>query len=64
MMILCITLMLLVCVSAQAATATETGTGVTVVKAAEWAETYPDVYASYQKNEENEAIIDHVKSIR
>jgi len=61
MMILCITLMLLVCVSAQAATATETGTGVTVVKAAEWAETYPDVYASYQKNEENEAIIDHVE---
>jgi len=50
-----------VCVSAQAATATKTGTGVTVIKASDWAETYPDVYASYLKNEENKATIDHVE---
>ena len=54
-------LMLCVCMSAQAATATETGTGITVVKAADWAETYPDVYASYMKNAENEAVFDHVE---
>ena len=60
-MALCIAMLLLVCVSAQAATATETGTGVTVIKAADWAETYADVYASYMKNEENSAIIDHVE---
>ncbi|MBQ8536633.1 MAG: ammonia-forming cytochrome c nitrite reductase subunit c552 [Clostridia bacterium] len=49
------------CTCAQAATQVETGTGVTVVKAADWAQTYPDVYASYMKNAENEAIIDHVE---
>ncbi|MBP3647779.1 MAG: ammonia-forming cytochrome c nitrite reductase subunit c552 [Clostridia bacterium] len=58
---LCIALLMMVCVSAHAATATETGTGVTVIKAADWAETYPDVYASYMKNEENSAVIDHVE---
>ena len=46
---------------ASAATSTETGTGVTVVKADDWAATYADVYASYMKNAENEAIIDHVE---
>ena len=61
MMVLCMMLLLLVCVSAQAATATQTGTGVTVVKAADWAETYPDVYASYMKNEENKEVFDHVE---
>ena len=60
-MALCIAMLLLVCVSAQAATVTPTGTGVTVIKAADWAETYPDVYASYQKNAENEAVFDHVE---
>ena len=54
-------LLLCVCMSAQAATVTETGTGITVIKAADWAETYPDVYASYTKNAENEAFFDHVE---
>ena len=58
---LCMLMIFTVCVSAQAATATQTGTGVTVIKAADWAEKYPDVYASYEKNAENEAIIDHVE---
>ena len=44
-----------------AATETETGTGVVVIGAADWANTYADVYASYMKNAENEAIIDHVE---
>ena len=62
-LILALTMLLLlsVCAFAQAAVSTETGTGVTVVKADEWAATYADVYASYMKNAENEAIIDHVE---
>lgn len=56
------TLMLLaLCATACAATATQTGTGVSVIKAADWAATYPDVFASYEKNAENEAVIDHVE---
>ena len=54
-------MLLSVCVSAQAAVATQTGTGVTVIKAADWAATYPDIYASYEKNAENEAVFDHVE---
>jgi len=54
-------LVLSVAAVASAATGTETGTGVTVVKADDWAATYADVYASYMKNAENEAIIDHVE---
>ncbi len=61
MLALCMLMIVTVCVSAQAATATQTGTGVTVIKAADWAETYPDVYASYEKNAENKDIIDHVE---
>ncbi len=60
-MVLCMLLLVLLCASAQAATATETGTGVTVIKAADWAETYPDVYASYMQNEENKEVFDHVE---
>ena len=44
-----------------AANATETGTGVVVIGAADWAETYADIYASYMKNAENKDIIDHVE---
>ena len=44
-----------------AANATETGTGVVVIGAADWANTYADVYASYMKNAENKDIIDHVE---
>jgi len=54
-------LLLSVAAVASAATATETGTGVVVIKANDWAATYADVYASYMKNAENEAIIDHVE---
>ena len=61
MLALCMLMIVTVCVSAPAATATQTGTGVTVIKAADWAETYPDVYASYEKNAENKDIIDHVE---
>ena len=57
-MLLCL---LMLCATAQAATVTETGTGVTVVSAADWAQTYPDVYASYLKNAENDAAVDHVQ---
>ena len=46
---------------ALAANATETGTGVVVIGAADWANTYADVYASYMKNAENKDIIDHVE---
>ena len=61
MLALAAVMLFALCAGAYAATATQTGTGVTVIKAADWAETYPDVYASYQKNAENEAIIDHVE---
>ena len=54
-------MLLAVAVSAQAATATATGAGVTVVKAADWAATSPEIYASYEKNAENSDIIDHVE---
>ena len=54
-------MLLAIAVSAQAATATETGAGVTVIKAADWAATYPEIYASYEKNAENEAVFDHVE---
>ena len=53
--------LIMLCATAQAATVTETGTGVTVVKAADWAQTYPDVYASYLRNAENDTAIDHVQ---
>ena len=53
--------LLMLCATAQAATVTETGTGVSVVKAADWAQTYPDVYASYLKNAENDTAMDHVE---
>ena len=56
-------MLLLVCsaASAQTASVVETGAGISVIPAAQWAEAAPDVYASYMKNEENSAIIDHVE---
>lgn len=60
-LVLMTALLMSLCLMAQAATSTETGTGVTVIKAEDWAETYADVYASYLKNAENEAVIDHVE---
>ena len=38
----------------------ETGTGISVIKAADWAQAYPDIYASYLQNEENSEALDHV----
>ena len=49
------------CAVAEPASVVETGAGIAVVPASDWAATYPDVYASYMKNEENSAIIDHVE---
>ena len=60
---LCLALVLLgVTCAALAAPAAvvETGTGVTVIPAAQWENTYPDVYASYQANEENSEVVDYV----
>ncbi len=37
-----------------------TGSGITVIRATEWAETYPDIYASYLQNEENKDRTDYV----
>ena len=39
----------------------ETGSGVTVKSAADWASTYPDVYASYMANGDNTEIHDYTK---
>ena len=39
----------------------ETGSGVTVLSAESWAETYPEIYASYLANEDNDDVIDHVE---
>lgn len=47
--------------AAEPAKVVETGTGITVVKATDWAEACPDVYASYLKNAENADVIDHVE---
>ena len=47
--------------AAEPASVVTTGAGVSVVPASDWAETYPDVYASYLKNQENSAVIDHVE---
>ncbi|MBP3655782.1 MAG: ammonia-forming cytochrome c nitrite reductase subunit c552 [Clostridia bacterium] len=62
-LLVALALMLLACsvAAAQTPTVVETGAGISVIPAAQWAETYPDVYASYMKNEENSAIIDHVE---
>ena len=49
------------CAMAEPASIVETGAGIKVVPASEWAATYPDVYDSYMKNQENSDIIDHVE---
>lgn len=57
--------MLIICLAccamaAEPAAVIETGTGIKVIPAAEWQNTYPDVYASYMANEENSEIVDYV----
>ena len=49
------------CAMAEPASVVETGAGIKVIPASEWEATYPDIYASYVKNQENSAIIDHVE---
>ena len=39
----------------------ETGSGITVLSAKDWAEEYPEIYASYLANEENTEIHDYTK---
>ena len=39
----------------------KTGSGVTVLSARDWAAEYPDIYASYLANNENNAVKDHVE---
>ena len=56
---------LLLCVTSFALAATpaavvETGTGVSLIPAAQWENTFPDVYASYMATQNNTEVIDHV----
>ena len=39
----------------------KTGSGVTVMTARDWAATYPEIYASYLANNENDEVLDHVE---
>ena len=39
----------------------KTNTGITVTKAEDWAEEYPDIYKSYMKNEENSEQTDYLE---
>jgi nitrite reductase (cytochrome c-552) len=39
----------------------EKGTGITVIPATEWENQFPDVYASYMANGENEAVIEYTE---
>ena len=60
MFLVFLALMLLSAVAlADPAGVVETGTGITVIKAADWVEQYPDIYASYMLNEQNSEALDH-----
>ncbi len=48
------------CALADTAKVVEAKTGVTKINSADWAEKFPDVYASYMATEENKDVIDHV----
>ena len=39
----------------------ETMSGVTVLHAADWENEYPEIYASFMKNQENDEIVDYLK---
>ena len=60
-LVLAALMLLCSCAVAEPASVVETGAGIKVIPASEWAATYPDVYASYMKNQENSAVIDHVE---
>lgn len=39
----------------------ESGTGITVTKAADWAEKYPNQYETYMMNDENDAVVEYTE---
>ena len=39
----------------------KTGSGVTLMSAQDWAEEYPEIYASYLANNDNDQVLDHVE---
>ncbi|MDO4547157.1 MAG: ammonia-forming cytochrome c nitrite reductase subunit c552 [Clostridia bacterium] len=61
LIILIVIMLLCAAACAEPAKVVQTGTGVSVVPATQWAELYPDIYASYLKNAENSEVIDHVE---
>ena len=63
--ILVVTIILL-CVMAAAcadtpAAVAEKGAGITVIPASQWAETFPEVYASYEANAENDKVVEYTE---
>ena len=61
MVFLALMLLSATALAADPANVVETGTGISVIRAADWAETYPDIYASYLQNQENSQALDHVE---
>ncbi len=62
-LILSLLLVCAVCLSASAdpAKLAEKGTGITVIPASEWESKFPDEYASYMANAENEEVIEYTE---
>ena len=50
----------LACADTPAASA-EKGTGITVIPASQWAEAFPEVYASYEANAENDEVVEYTE---
>ena len=61
MIFLALMLLSATALAADPANVVETGTGISVIRAADWAEAYPDIYASYLRNQENSQALDHVE---
>ena len=51
----------LACAATPPASVAEKGSGITVIHADEWAQTYPDVYATYQANSENDEVVEYTE---
>ena len=47
--------------AARTAKVVETGSGITVMTAQDWADEYPEIYASYMANNDNDEVLDHVE---
>ena len=62
---LVLTLLLLCAISAACAdtpvSVAEKGTGITVIPASQWAEKFPEVYASYEANAENDQVVEYTE---